>query len=93
MTVGVPVVASNRGAIPEVLGDAGPMVDPDDADALAAAMERLLFDRAEAARAAARGVRRAFTFRWQISAEALRSGYEHAISLSRRRRAAFARLR
>ena len=93
MTIGVPVVASNRGAIPEVLGDAGPMVDPDQPDALAAAMERLLFDRAEATRAAARGIRRAFTFRWQASAEALRSGYEHAISLSRRRRAAFERLR
>jgi len=93
MTIGVPVVASDRGAIPEVLGDAGPMVDPEDPDAIAAAMERLLFDRVEAARAAARGIRRAFTFRWQASAEALRSGYEHAISLNRRRQASFARLK
>jgi glycosyltransferase involved in cell wall biosynthesis len=93
MTIGVPVVASDRGAIPEVLGDAGPMVDPDDPDALAEAMERLLFDRGEAARAAARGIRRAYTFRWQASAEALRSGYEHAISLNRRRQASFARLK
>ena len=30
MTFGVPVVASNRGSLPEVLGDAGPLVDPDD---------------------------------------------------------------
>jgi glycosyltransferase involved in cell wall biosynthesis len=93
MTIGVPVVASDRGAIPEVLGDAGPMVDPDDPDALAGAMERLLFDRGEAARAAARGIRRAYTFRWQASAEALRNGYEHAISLNRRRQASFARLK
>jgi glycosyltransferase involved in cell wall biosynthesis len=93
MTVGVPVVASNRGAIPEVLGDAGTMVDPDDADALAGAMERLLFDRAAAARAAARGVRRALTFRWDVSAEALRSAYEHAVSLRRRRQASFDRLK
>ena len=32
MTLGVPVVASNRGALPEVLGDAGPLVDPDNPD-------------------------------------------------------------
>ena len=31
MTLGVPVVAANRGALPEVLGDAGLLVDPDDA--------------------------------------------------------------
>ena len=33
MTLGVPVVAANRGALPEVLGDAGLLVDPDDPDA------------------------------------------------------------
>ncbi len=30
MTLGVPVVAANRGSLPEVLGDAGLLVDPDD---------------------------------------------------------------
>jgi glycosyltransferase involved in cell wall biosynthesis len=85
MTVGVPVVASARGALPEVLGDAGLMVEPDDPDALAGAMERLLFDRSAALRAAARGVRRSMTFRWEVSAEALRSAYEHAIALRRAR--------
>jgi glycosyltransferase involved in cell wall biosynthesis len=92
MTVGVPVVASNRGAIPEVLGDAGLMVDPDDPDALAEAMATLLGDPALAQRAAARGVRRSFTFNWQASAEALRSAYEHAAAIRRSRQAAFARL-
>jgi glycosyltransferase involved in cell wall biosynthesis len=92
MTVGVPVVASNRGAIPEVLGDAGLMVDPDDPDALAEAMGHLLGDAALAHRAAARGVRRSLTFNWQASAEALRSAYEHAAAIRRSRLAAFARL-
>ena len=36
MTVGVPVIASNRGALPEVLGDAGMLIDPDDPDSLTA---------------------------------------------------------
>ena len=40
MTLGVPVVAANRGALPEVLGDAGLLVDPDDPDDIAAAIAR-----------------------------------------------------
>lgn len=92
MTVGVPVVASDRGAIPEVLGDAGLMVDPEDPDALAQAMGRMLRDGELAHRSAARGVRRALTFNWQASAEALRSAYEHAVAIRRSRLAAFARL-
>ena len=44
MTVGVPVVASNRGALPEVVGDAGLLVEPDQPEALADAMARLLDD-------------------------------------------------
>jgi glycosyltransferase involved in cell wall biosynthesis len=92
MTVGVPVVASNRGAIPEVLGDTGLLVDPDRPDDLGDAMDRLLGDRALAARAASRGLRRSLTFNWQASAEALRGAYEHAIALKRSRQASFARL-
>jgi glycosyltransferase involved in cell wall biosynthesis len=93
MTIGVPVVASNRGAIPEVLGDAGIMVEPDDSDGLAAAMERLLFDTTAARRAAAQGVRRSLTFKWEASADALRAAYDRAVHLHRGRQAAFARLR
>ncbi|MCL4845229.1 MAG: glycosyltransferase family 4 protein [Acidobacteria bacterium] len=92
MTVGVPVVASGRGALPEVLGDAGLLVEPDDADGLASAMARLLFDREAATRAAARGIRRSIGFDWRATAEALRSAYEHAMALKRRRDMAFSRL-
>jgi glycosyltransferase involved in cell wall biosynthesis len=92
MTVGVPVVASNRGAIPEVLGDAGLLVDPDNVHALATAMSRMLGDRELAARAASRGLRRSLTFNWQAAAGALRSAYEHAIALRRSRQASFSRM-
>ena len=42
MTIGVPVIASNRGALPEVVGDAGPLIEPNDPEELAAAIEHLL---------------------------------------------------
>ncbi|GAA4161094.1 hypothetical protein GCM10022286_18150 [Gryllotalpicola daejeonensis] len=42
MASGVPVVASRSGAIPDVLGDAGVLVEPGDAAALAAGLDRAL---------------------------------------------------
>jgi glycosyltransferase involved in cell wall biosynthesis len=92
MTVGVPVIASQRGAIPEVLGDAGLLIDPDDTDALAEAMARMLGDRQLSNLSSNRGLRRSLTFNWQGSAEALRGAYQHAIALRRSRHASFSRL-
>jgi glycosyltransferase involved in cell wall biosynthesis len=86
MTVGRPVVASNRGAIPEVLGDAGVLVNPDDVDELTAALERVLRDQGLAAALGARGVRRSTLFEWRTAAEALRASYEEAVGASRARR-------
>ena len=42
MAAGVPVVASRRGALPEVCGDAAVYVDPDDAAGMAATVAELL---------------------------------------------------
>lgn len=42
MACGTPVVASNRGGIPEVLGETGILVNPEDADEFAAALSNLL---------------------------------------------------
>jgi glycosyltransferase involved in cell wall biosynthesis len=44
LAAGVPVVAADRGALPEVCGDAAQLVDPTDAEAIAAALERALDD-------------------------------------------------
>ncbi len=54
MACGAPVVASRRGALPEVVGDAGLLVDPEDERALAGALARVLggeLDRATLVRA------------------------------------------
>ena len=75
MTVGVPVIASRRGALPEVAGDAALLVEPDDVAGLAAAMQRYLTD-SDAARAAThRGWLRARDYSWDVSAQTLLSAY------------------
>ena len=56
MTIGVPVVVSSRGALPEVVGRAGLIVDADDVAGLAAAMDRILNDPALAQRCSAAGI-------------------------------------
>ena len=66
MSVGAPVVSSRDTSMAEVTGDAGILVDPHDADAIAAGLERALADRA-ALGAAARA--RAAGFRWSDAAE------------------------
>jgi len=49
MATGLPVIASRVGGIPEVVGDAGILVEPDDPDALAAELRRLADDPAHRA--------------------------------------------
>ena len=79
MTLGVPVVASNRGSLPEVLGDAGPLVNPDEPDEIAGAMARVLDDEAFAAACAAKGVLRARQFNWARTAQLVYDAYRQAI--------------
>lgn len=79
MTLGVPVVAANRGALPEVLGDAGPLVDPNDPDALAGAISSILDDPAAAKAAAARGVEQAKRYTWEQTARSVYAAYQAAI--------------
>ena len=79
MSAGIPVVAANRGALPEVLAGAGLLVDPDDADAIAAAIERMLDDESFAAQKARQGLARAGEFSWDRAATALQCAYEAAL--------------
>jgi glycosyltransferase involved in cell wall biosynthesis len=79
MTLGIPVVASDRGALPEVLGDAGPLVDPDEPAALAAAIERMIDDEAFASACAAKGILRSRHFSWEEMARGVYQAYERAI--------------
>ena len=44
MACGTPVIASNRGSIPEIVGDAALKVNPENVDEIAHAMKKLLTD-------------------------------------------------
>ena len=85
MTVGVPVVAAERGALPEVVGDAGLLVDPLDVHALAAAIDSVLTDDQLRDRLSAAGIARAKRFSWRASAAALTGAYAEAIERRRAR--------
>jgi glycosyltransferase involved in cell wall biosynthesis len=80
MTIGLPVVAAARGALPEVLGDAGILADPDDQPAFTAAMRRLLDDPVLRRDQAARGVSRARLFDWDVSAARLFGAFGEAVA-------------
>jgi glycosyltransferase involved in cell wall biosynthesis len=86
MTLGVPVVAANRGSLPEVLGGAGLLVEPDRPDDIADAIRRLLDDDGLAAACAQKGIVRSRDFRWNETAHRVFETYGTAIA--RRARAA-----
>jgi glycosyltransferase involved in cell wall biosynthesis len=75
MAAGVPVVASTAGALPEVVGNAALLVDPDDRDALAAALSTALHDDAVRARLVASGPAQVGRFSWARMAEELTRCY------------------
>jgi glycosyltransferase involved in cell wall biosynthesis len=77
---GTPVVASNAGAIPEVAGDAALLSAPEDAQALADNLLRLLTDQAIRERQVAAGRARAALYTWSASAAAHRDVYESAVT-------------
>ncbi|RIL06720.1 glycosyltransferase family 1 protein [bacterium] len=68
MACGAPVVAADASSLPEVVGDAGRLVPPDDARAWARALAEVLGQPAVAAEMRARGLARAATFSWAATA-------------------------
>lgn len=68
MARGAPVIAAAATSLPEVIGDAGVLVPPDDADALRAAMERLAQNPQQAKALSRAGFQRLQQFSWQRAA-------------------------
>ncbi len=79
MARGVPVACSNASSLPEVAGDAALLFDPQDESAIAAAVERLLDDPAEAERLRSSGRERASLFTWAQTARLTLESYARAL--------------
>jgi glycosyltransferase involved in cell wall biosynthesis len=75
MQCGTPVVTADTSSLPEVVGDAGIMVDPLDVDAFAAAMLALWSDEPARAGARARGLAHARRFSWADTLAATLDAY------------------
>jgi glycosyltransferase involved in cell wall biosynthesis len=75
MSVGVPVVATTAGSLPEVLGDAAVLVAPRDTDALAGALAEVLTDAGVRDALVARGRERVARYSWDRCAEGLVAVY------------------
>lgn len=80
---GVPVLTSNVSSMPEVAGDAAVYCDPDDANSIAAGIERLL-DVPTAAELVQRGRQRLAMFSWERTAQAMCAVYERCLNEVRR---------
>lgn len=68
MSCGTPVVASDTSALPEVVGDAGILVDPLNTRAWTDALSKLLTDSALAATLSRKSLEQAANFSWQKAA-------------------------
>ena len=68
MGCGTPVLASHTSAMPEVVGDAGILVEPHDVQAIASGILRITKDEALRQQIKERGVERARQFRWDEAA-------------------------
>jgi glycosyltransferase involved in cell wall biosynthesis len=78
MTCGAPIIASDRGAIPEVVGDAAMIIDAEDDEALANHLSLLLAQPEERLRWRAIGFARAAQFQWRAIAEQVLDCYHRA---------------
>lgn len=78
MAYGVPVVASSRPAVSEVVGDAAVQIDPLDVEAMASAMTKVLDDAHLALHLSRRGADRAALFPWSKTAEGCLRLYRQA---------------
>jgi glycosyltransferase involved in cell wall biosynthesis len=79
MASGIPVVCSNRSSLPEVVGEAAHLCDPDDREALADAVVEVLTDAALAERMRGLGLARSAEFTWRRAAEQTLASYRSAL--------------
>ena len=80
MTCGAPVIASDRGALPEVVGDAGLLVDAEDDKQLAQHLMRVLDSPAVGQQLREQGFAHAAQFSWRNTAQRILDSYTRVVS-------------
>jgi glycosyltransferase involved in cell wall biosynthesis len=88
MACGCPVVASNTSVLPETLGDAAMLVDPDSVTGLAQAISAVLGDDGLAETLKQKGIARAGRFDWHETAARTHAVYEDVLAHARQRKSA-----
>ncbi|MCE9637918.1 MAG: glycosyltransferase family 4 protein [Planctomycetes bacterium] len=83
MAAGAAVIGGSGSSLDEVVGDAGLLVPPKDADALADALDGLLANDARRRALAAAGRERCSRFTWDATAKATRAAYVRAVEAAR----------
>jgi glycosyltransferase involved in cell wall biosynthesis len=68
MACGTPVIVSNVSSLPEVVGDAGMLINPEDVEGLTVAMWRVLSDETLRQELRTKGLKRAQIFSWERAA-------------------------
>jgi glycosyltransferase involved in cell wall biosynthesis len=80
MACGIPTIVSNRASIPEVVGDASILVDPNDASQFARAIFDVISDGQLRKGLIEAGQRRAGRFSWESTAECYLEAYGRALA-------------
>ncbi len=78
--MGIPVLTSNRSSMPEVVGEAGVLVDPDDLQSICSGLERLATDKVLHQHLAKKAKSNASRFDWMESARQLEYIFTRAIA-------------
>ena len=79
MACGCPVIASNRTSIPEVVGDAGVLFDPEDVEELTDAMTHALGGEDDTGVLVERGLKRAEHFQWKEVAHRVKEAIDETV--------------
>jgi alpha-1,3-rhamnosyl/mannosyltransferase len=80
MATGLPIVASDCSSIPEVVGDAGLLVEPDNLNGFRDGIQALLLDDDLRAEYSRKGRERAKHFTWERAAERTREAFQQILT-------------
>jgi glycosyltransferase involved in cell wall biosynthesis len=84
MSQGAAVITSNTTSMPEVIGDAGLLVDPLNVESIYRAMRMLFEGEVNRSELQTRGFERSRLFSWETSARQVLSIYNHVMTLNKR---------